>query len=117
MDMYSAVSRVTSAASLKHGRVAVARCPEDVKNQKLVCAMAADRLLDISGVDASFVLSGSGDGVSVSGRSWGDINVQVILEKLGGGGHLTSAGAFLQDCSISEGEQKLLDAVDSYFKN
>ncbi len=117
MDMYSAVSRVTSAATLRSGRVALARCPEDIKNQKLVSAMAADRLLDIAGVDASFVLSGSGDGVSVSGRSWGDINVQVILEKIGGGGHITSAGAFLSDCSMAEAEQKLTDAIDQYFKN
>jgi c-di-AMP phosphodiesterase-like protein len=53
----------------------------------------------------------------VSGRSWGDINVQVILEKIGGGGHITSAGAFLSDCSMAEAEQKLTDAIDQYFKN
>ncbi|MBO4325700.1 MAG: DHH family phosphoesterase [Clostridia bacterium] len=117
MDMYSAVSKVTSVATLKNGRVALARCPDDIKNQKLVSAMAADRLLDISGVDASFVLSASGDGTSVSGRSWGDINVQVILEKLGGGGHITSAGAFLADTGMAEAEQKLQDAIDLYFKN
>ena len=79
--------------------------------------MAADRLLDISGVDASFVLSDSGDGVSISGRSWGEINVQVVLEKLGGGGHVTSAGALLKDVSISEAQEKLIGALESYIKN
>ena len=117
MEMYSAVSRITSDVDLKYGRIAVARCPGDVKNQKLASAMAADRLLDISGVDASFVLSDSGDGVSISGRSWGEINVQVVLEKLGGGGHITSAGALLKDVSISEAQEKLIGALESYIKN
>jgi c-di-AMP phosphodiesterase-like protein len=117
MEMYSAVSRITSEANLKYSRIAVARCPADVKNQKLASAMAADRLLDIAGVDASFVLSDSNGGVSISGRSWGDINVQVILEKLGGGGHITSAGAFIQDASMAEAEEKLSGALESYIRN
>lgn len=117
MDMYSAVSSIASTAYLKYDRIAIAKCPDNIKNQKLAAAMAADRLLDIAGVAASFVLGASGEGVSVSARSWGDINVQVILEKLGGGGHLTSAGAFLDGMNMAEAEQKLYEALDSYIKN
>ncbi len=117
MEMYSAVSKITSGAFLRDDRVAIARCPSDVKNQKLASAMAADRLLEISGVDASFVLSSGGDSIFVSGRSYGDINVQVVLEKLGGGGHLTSAAAVMNGITMDEAEKKLFDAVDSYFEN
>ena len=117
MELYSAVSRITSEAYLRDDRVAIARCPDGLKNQKLASAMAADRLLDIAGVDASFVLSTAADGISISGRSWGEINVQVILEKLGGGGHITSAGALLAGTGMDTAEQKLCDALDSYFNN
>ena len=114
LETYSSVSKITSGAYMKYGRIAIARCGAGIKSQKLVTAMAADQLLNISGVDASFVLA-DGDGeVSISGRSWGEINVQVILEKLGGGGHLTSAGASVKNAGPEEAEQQLLKAIDEY---
>ena len=117
LETYSSVSGITSGAYMKYGRIAIAHCEAGVKSQKLVTAMAADQLLNISGVDASFVLA-DGDGeVSISGRSWGEINVQVILEKLGGGGHITSAGASVKDVRPEEAEQQLLKAIDEYMAN
>lgn len=79
-----------------------------------ICASAADELLNISGIQASFVLTAFEDGVHISARSSGVINVQLITEKLGGGGHMTVAGAQL-DCSLFEAEDRLKEVIDSYF--
>ncbi len=75
-------------------------------------AQAADELLDISGVEASFVLARIGSRVMISGRSLDNINVQVILEKLGGGGHITIAGAQLDDISVEDADILLKNAID-----
>ena len=75
---------------------------------------AADELLSISGVDASFVLYEYGDTVSMSARSMGKINVQVIMEALGGGGHQTMAATQIPNISLEDARQKLLEAIESY---
>ena len=75
-------------------------------------AQAADELLDISGIEASFVIAKNGNRIMISGRSLESINVQVILEKLGGGGHITIAGAQLDDVSIEEATDMLKNAID-----
>ena len=80
-------------------------------------AQAADELLNISGVEASFVLAKSGGRVLISGRSLDNINVQVILEKLGGGGHMTIAGAQLTDTTVDEVTKLLKTAIDEYIQN
>ena len=64
---------------------------------------------------ASFVLGNTGDRICISGRSIGDINVQVILEKLGGGGHITLAGAQVEGMTIEEVKQELIVRIDEYF--
>ena len=79
---------------------------------QLVVAQAADDLLNIKGVEASFVLAASGSKIIISGRSLGAVNVQVILEKLGGGGHITIAGAQLENNSLEIAEMKLHNAID-----
>ena len=81
----------------------------------MLCAKAADELLTISDVTASFVLGDTGDKITISGRSIGDINVQVILEKLGGGGHITLAGAQVEGKTIKEVKQELITRIDEYF--
>ncbi|MFZ5968273.1 MAG: DHH family phosphoesterase [Bacillota bacterium] len=97
--------------------IALSVCPTNVTNASLVAAQAADELLDIRGITASFVLGWrEGNEVFISGRSLGDINVQVILEKLGGGGHLTVAGAQVKDITIEEGKELLKKAIDEYFE-
>ena len=82
------------------------RYDQDDENANLICAKAADELLTISDITASFVLGNTGDRICISGRSIGDINVQVILEKLGGGGHQTVAGAQI-NCDLNTALEQL----------
>ena len=113
---------VAKAHVVKHaediGRnIAISMCPRGTHNETLVVAQAADELLDIKGITASFVIGGrDSNEIFISGRSLGDINVQVILEKLGGGGHLTTAGAQLKDVTMDEAKEILKKAIDEYFE-
>ncbi len=87
------------------------------ENPQLLAAQAADELLNIKNVTAGFVLGKKGDGeIFISGRSMGKINVQIILEKLGGGGHLAVAGAQLQDSSLESAKEQLKEAIEEYFQ-
>jgi len=81
-----------------------------------IAAQAADELLDIRTIRASFVLSPHNGGVNINARSLDQINVQVICEKLGGGGHMTIAGAQMQNIDVFSAAQKLLTAIDEYFE-
>ncbi|HHU22578.1 MAG TPA: DHH family phosphoesterase [Clostridiales bacterium] len=91
--------------------IAVSETPQD----RVVTAQAADELLNISGVEVSIVLCPTEDGgVIISARSIGDINVQVLLEKLGGGGNRSAAGAQLKDISIRDAVNRLFAAIDNY---
>lgn len=84
---------------------------------QLIAAQAADDLLDIRGINASFVIAKTLEGtVFISGRSLGDINVQIILEMLGGGGHLEVAGAQFKDADIEEVKTRLIQSIDQYFE-
>ena len=78
----------------------------------MAAAQAADELLTILGVRASFVLYKVGSDVSISARSLGDVNVQLILEEFGGGGHLTMAGAQIKNISMQDAKRSLLRALD-----
>lgn len=80
-----------------------------------LAAQAADEMLNIKGITASFVLCRTETGVIISGRSLGGINVQVILEKLGGGGHLTIAGAQIEGTTLDETIENLKKAIDEYY--
>jgi c-di-AMP phosphodiesterase-like protein len=81
----------------------------------VTAAKAADDLLTLQGVQASVVLYRQGDGVSMSGRSLGEVNVQVILEQLGGGGNGTSAGGHVPDSTLEEVRRRLLNAIGNYY--
>ena len=113
ISMYIQKSKVISNARVYRDNIAIAVCDEISKNLQLVVAQAADDLLNISGIEASFVLASTGNRVIISGRSLGAINVQVILENLGGGGHNTIAGAQLENNSLSMAELKLHNAIDA----
>ena len=78
----------------------------------MAAAQAADELLGIQGVVASFVLFKMGEDVNISARSFGELNVQVILEAFGGGGHLTMAGAQLKDTTIETAIKELMFQID-----
>lgn len=86
----------------------------DYANANLICAKAADELLTISDITASFVIGNIGDKICISGRSIGDVNVQVILEKLGGGGHITLAGAQLAGLTLEEAHDELVIRINEY---
>jgi c-di-AMP phosphodiesterase-like protein len=83
----------------------------------VLAAKAADKLLSVRDVRAAFALILIGDTVYVSARSDGSINVQLITERIGGGGHFDAAGAALADSSIKEAEELLKKAIDDYFEN
>jgi c-di-AMP phosphodiesterase-like protein len=83
-------------------------------NERVAAAKAADRLLTVRGIDASFALVSNGGTVSISARSGDAINVQIIMEKLGGGGHFDMAGAQLKGTSLKYAVSLLKDAVDDY---
>ena len=101
-------------AELVHGDIAVAAVEKEI--DRVTAAKAADELLTLSGIHASFVLFKSGTGVNLSARSLGEINVQFIMEKLGGGGNSTTAGGQVADASVDEVRARLLNAIDEYME-
>ena len=105
--------KLMASAELYHG-CAVASTNQMIEDINVVAAQAADELLNINGVAASFVMYETGRGVNFSARSMGEMNVQIIMESLGGGGHLTMAGAQLSDCTLESARQRLFEAIDDY---
>ena len=94
--------------------VAVAVC--DQPTDRIVAAKAADELLNISGVDASIVLAPSAaGGCFASARSIGDMNMQILMEKLGGGGNRSAAAVQLRDTDVRQAQEMLYKAIDEYF--
>ena len=114
LKTYQIISNIISKAEIVKGSIAISTYNEDELNTTLVIAKVADELLTISGISASFVLGKTDDTIYISGRSIGDINVQLILEKLGGGGHITLAGAQLPNTTIDDALSKLKNAIDEY---
>ena len=103
---------IQTARMYKDG-IAVARVDHTVG--RITAAQAADELLNISGIDTSFVLFPDAEGrVILSARSMGDVNVQVVLEKLGGGGNAATAGAQVPGKTVDEVTRMLLQAIDQY---
>ncbi|WP_371375620.1 DHH family phosphoesterase [Sporomusa aerivorans] len=96
--------------------VVIAICPSEVKNAQIAAAQTADTMLNVEGVRVSFVLFKTEDGIGVSARSHGDINVQVIMEQLGGGGHQSVAGAKVKNITIEQAKARIIEIVDSYIK-
>lgn len=85
-------------------------------NLKLASSQAADEMLNIEGAQATFTVYPLGNGCGISSRSFGNVNVQLIMEKLGGGGHQSMAGTQIKDCNIKEAYIKLTNAIDSYIE-
>ena len=85
-------------------------------NDRVAAAKAADKLLSVRGIDASFALVKIGEGVNISGRSNGKVNVQLILEKFNGGGHFDVAGARIDETTLEEATESLKKAINDYFK-
>ena len=113
LAQYAAKCGMVEAAKTYKG-CAIALCPALDAGMEIAVPQAANDLLTIEGIEASFVAVRSGSGVNLSARSMGRVNVQVIAEALGGGGHQTMAGAQLQDCTLEEADARLRAAIDEY---
>lgn len=109
-------AEVVKNSKIIFNKIAIGRLERDMEDSVLIAAQSANDLLNINGVEASFVLTLSEGKIHISGRSLGNISVQLILEKLGGGGHLTSAGTQLEGITMDEGEKHLIDTIEEYFK-
>jgi len=112
LNSYIAKAEIIRNAVIYKDNIAVSYLYEECPDMLVTVAQAADELLNISGIEASFVLAKSGSRVLISGRSLETINVQVILEKLGGGGHITIAGAQLEDTGLEDADRLLKEAID-----
>ena len=115
LESFNKIADIVKKAEIINENIAISIYSKKTKEANLICAKAADELLTISNITASFVIGNLGDKVCISGRSIGDINVQVILEKLGGGGHITLAGAQVEGMSIEETKQELINRINEYF--
>lgn len=115
LETYKTISEIVSKAEIMNDHIAISMYDKIDNNANIIVAKAADELLTIGGITASFVLGKMDNKVYISGRSIGDINVQLILEKLGGGGHITLAGAQMEDISIEEAKQELINRINEYF--
>lgn len=116
---FRAKAAAVNSAEIINDNMAVSVSPSNVENPQLTAAQAADELLNIHGVQASFVLCLSGNDIFISARSLGAINVQMIMEKMGGGGHQTIAGAQFKDKTmddLEEVEEILRNAIDEYLR-
>jgi len=111
---YVRCANVVERAKIRRSGIAISVCDKNAPDSQLLAAQAADELLGIRGINAAFVLAETDEQVAISGRSYGQINVQVILERLGGGGHLTMAGAQLRGATTEEAIAKLEEAIDWY---
>jgi c-di-AMP phosphodiesterase-like protein len=115
LESYTVIADIVKNAEIINNTIAISEYTEKDKNANLICAKAADELITISDITASFVLGQMGDKICISGRSIGDINVQVILEKMGGGGHITLAGAQLEGLTMEEAKTELIIRINEYF--
>ena len=112
IDSYKARAEAVRNAEIYQGFFAIGKCPsEGLESPTVVGAQAANELLNINGVKASFVLTAYNDEVYISARAIDEVNVQVLMEKLGGGGHLNIAGAQVR-ASVDEAEKMLKEIID-----
>lgn len=117
MESYQKKAQLVANAKV-YKNCAISTCEEaNFEDIRIVAAQAADELLEIKNVDASFVMYSVDDQICISGRSMGNINVQLVLEKIGGGGHLTMAGAQLKDIDMAGAQELLIDSINSYYEN
>ncbi len=111
-------SRFHTAITIYHGNIAISSCEGDTdETYRVIASKAADKMLTLQGIDAAFALVRISDQIHISGRSNGNINVQLILEKLHGGGHFDVAGAQVVSESIPAVLNALKESIDSYLES
>ncbi|RSK29176.1 DHH family phosphoesterase [Bacillus sp. HMF5848] len=117
LDTFVMRAKLVETAQMYRDGMTIAKSGEHEAFNQVLIAQAADTLLSLNGVTASFVISKRQDGViAISARSLGSTNVQIIMEMLGGGGHLTNAATQLYDTTIEEAEHALHEAIDEYLE-
>ena len=116
LETYKKIMNIIDRTEVVKDIIGISTYVSEDKDAGIVCAKAADELLTIGNITTSFVLGTTETGISISGRSVGEINVQLILEKMGGGGHSTVAGAQVTGKSIDEVKQELIQRIDEYFE-
>ena len=117
MAAYKARAESVRHAEVYRGAFAISVCPADnIESPTIVGAQAANELLNIVGIKASFVLTEYQGKIYISSRSIDEINVQLIMERVGGGGHLNVAGAQLTNCTIQEAKRMIQDTIDEMIK-
>lgn len=117
INNYLQRSHLVSTIEMINSTMALLMGEEDKIYDPVIVAQAADTALSLEDVEASFAIARrSKDEVGISARSTGKINVQIIMEKLGGGGHLSNAAVQLKDVSLKEAKEQLLNAIDEYNK-
>ena len=116
METFKRRAEVISNTDMLSGGVVIATYPRKVKNGQIIAAQVADMLLNIEGVRVSIVLFPFDEGVGVSARSQGDINVQVLMEQLGGGGHQTVAGAQIKGAGMENTKAQIIELINNYIE-
>ena len=117
LNTYTAKSDAVKNAKIYFDNIAISTFENNTDYGKVIAAQAADELLNIKGIVASFIILKNDEGLAISARSMGEVNVQVILETLGGGGHLAIAGAqFPGEKNLETGVELLLTAIKKYKK-
>ena len=115
LESYNMIADVVKNAEIIRETIGISIYDKEDQNANLICAKSADELLTINNITTSFVLGLQKNKVCISGRSIGDINVQLILEKLGGGGHIGVAGAQLEGVTLKQAKNILIEKIDEYF--
>lgn len=117
MDAYKARAEAVRHAEVFHNMFAISVCPADnIESPTVACAQAANELLNIIGIKASFVLTEYHDRIYISARSIDEINVQLVMERLGGGGHMNSAGAQLTGCTLEDAKRIIENTLDEMIR-
>lgn len=116
MDIFRSRNSIIDEAQ-QYRNCAVSVSDKPIKNIRLATSQAADEMLNIEGVKASFVIFKSGESVNISARSYGEINVQLIMEQLGGGGHQTMSACQLVGVTVEQAQEMLIKAIDNYYIN
>ena len=116
MSAYKARAEAVRHAEVYRNMFAISVCPADnIESPTVACAQAANELLNIAGVKASFVLTSYNNEVYISARAIDEVNVQVMMERMGGGGHLNIAGAQVKD-TMDETERMLKEIIDQLYQ-
>ena len=117
LNTYIKRAKLIESVAFYRDGIAIGVGTDDTIYNSVLIAQAADTLLTMDGVEASFVVSKrSEDEIGISARSLGKVNVQVIMESLGGGGHLSNAATQLKDTTIEDAKEQLLKAIDDYLE-